>query len=191
MCYTQQIFVTEECYGEDARTDGMKVKDCEELQMQKEDEVDLLSLVEFPDKYPTWGWCVQIVFDKMTMCPDSLAPEERPDDPQPRHHRLHHRPPVSGVTTIKDQHSRYQTLSRFTFTFQVHFYPVSGIWELRISRLGEEDGGEYCCQVGESCELWANNPSKVTSPLSMNTVYIAAQLIAYNFESGESSPPRQ
>ena len=31
----------------------MKVKDCEELQMQKEDEVDLLSLVEFPDKYPT------------------------------------------------------------------------------------------------------------------------------------------
>ena len=51
------------------------------------------------------------------------------------------------------QHSRYQTLCRFTFTFQVHFYPVSGIWELRISRLGEEDGGEYCCQVGESCEL--------------------------------------
>ena len=51
------------------------------------------------------------------------------------------------------QHSRYQTLSRFTFTFQVHFYPVSGIWELRISRLGEEDGGEYCCQVGESSEL--------------------------------------
>ena len=50
------------------------------------------------------------------------------------------------------QHSRYQTLCRFTFTFQVHFYPVSGIWELRISRLGEEDGGEYCCQVGESCE---------------------------------------
>ena len=31
--------------------------------------------------------------------------------------------------------------------FQVHFYPVSGIWELRISRLGEEDGGEYGCQV--------------------------------------------
>ena len=30
---------------------------------------------------------------------------------------------------------------------QVHFYPVSGIWELRISRLGEEDGGEYGCQV--------------------------------------------
>ena len=51
------------------------------------------------------------------------------------------------------QHPCYQTLSRFTFTFQVHFYPVSGIWELRISRLGEEDGGEYCCQVGESCEL--------------------------------------
>ena len=97
----------------------MKVKDCEEL--QKEDEVTLVSLVEFPDKYPTWGWCVQIVFDKMTMCPDSLAPEERPDDPQPRHHRLHHRPPVSGVTTIKrlPTHPCYHS-------FQFHFYPVSG-----------------------------------------------------------------
>ena len=44
MCYAQKIFVTE-CYGEDARTDEMKVKDCEELQMQKEDEVTLVSLV--------------------------------------------------------------------------------------------------------------------------------------------------
>ena len=101
-----------ECYGEDARTDEMKVKDCEELQMQKEDEV---TLVEFPDKYPPWGWCVQIVCDKIMMCPDSLAPKERPDDPQPRHHRLHHWPPVSGAT-IKDQHPCYQTLSRFTST---------------------------------------------------------------------------
>ena len=53
MCYTQQIFVTEECYGEDARTDEMKVKDCEELQMQKEDEVTVVSLVELSDKYLT------------------------------------------------------------------------------------------------------------------------------------------
>jgi len=30
---------------------------------------------------------------------------------------------------------------------EVHFYPVSGIWELRISRLGEQDGGEYGCQA--------------------------------------------
>ena len=127
------------CYGEDARTDEMKVKDCEELQMQKEDEVTLVSLVEFPDKYPTWGYCVQIIFDKMTMCPDSLAPEERPDDPQPRHHRLHHRPPVSGVTTIKDQHPCYQTLSRFTstrFTFTFTSTPVIRLFpgSLSLSR---------------------------------------------------------
>ena len=31
----------------------------------------------------------------------------------------------------------------------MHFYPVSGIWELRISRLGEQDAGEYDCQVRE------------------------------------------
>ena len=30
---------------------------------------------------------------------------------------------------------------------QVHFYPVSGIWELRISRVEEQDGGEYTCQA--------------------------------------------
>ena len=31
--------------------------------------------------------------------------------------------------------------------FQVHFYPVSGIWELRIKKVGVEDVGEYECQA--------------------------------------------
>ena len=33
------------------------------------------------------------------------------------------------------------------YNFQVHFYPVSGIWELRISKVGVEDVGEYECQA--------------------------------------------
>ena len=50
----------------------------------------------------------------------------------------------------------------FYFSFvQVHFYPVSGIWELRISRLGEQDAGEYGCQV---CEKIL---PKVTSALAL------------------------
>ena len=32
------------------------------------------------------------------------------------------------------------------YNIQVNFYPVSGIWELRISKVGVEDVVEYECQ---------------------------------------------
>ena len=38
-------------------------------------------------------------------------------------------------------------MSHSGFYFQVHFYPVSGIWELRIRMVGVEDIGEYECQA--------------------------------------------
>ena len=43
---------------------------------------------------------------------------------------------------------------------QVHFYPLSGIWELRIGMLRLADGGLYECQ--------ANTEPKDQFPIALN-----------------------